>query len=74
MPWREQSIMDQREEFVSLALAGANIRELCRRFGISRSNGHKWLKRYSTEGRTGLADRSRRPAAQPIAHTAAHRN
>jgi transposase InsO family protein len=65
MPWREQSIMDQREEFVSLALAGANIRELCRRFGISRSNGHKWLKRYSTEGRTGLADRSRRPLRSP---------
>lgn len=66
MSWREQSIMDQREEFVRLALlSGASIRELCRRFGISRSHGHKWLKRYLIEGRAGLADRSRRPLRSP---------
>ena len=48
MPWRELSIMDQREEFVRLALAvGANRSALCRRFGISRSKGYKWLKRYA---------------------------
>lgn len=47
--------MDQREEFVKLALApGANRSELCRRFGVSRSNGHKWLKRYLAEGRAGF--------------------
>jgi transposase InsO family protein len=62
MPWREWSIMDQREEFVKLALQpGANKRELCRRFGISRSKGYKWLARYAAEGREGLFDRSRRP-------------
>jgi transposase InsO family protein len=62
MPWRELSVMDQREEFVRLALVpGANKGELCRRFGISRSKGYKWFERYATEGRDGLADRSRRP-------------
>ncbi|HEY6254540.1 MAG TPA: helix-turn-helix domain-containing protein, partial [Xanthobacteraceae bacterium] len=51
MPWQELSVMDQREEFVKLALvAGANKSELCRRFGISRSKGHKWLKRYAAAG------------------------
>ena len=36
MPWKQVSAMDQREEFVRLALLeGANRRELCRRFGIS---------------------------------------
>ena len=66
MPWREQSVMDQREEFVTLALApGANIRELCRRFRINRSNGYKWLQRYLTQGRAGLSDRSRRPTRSP---------
>jgi transposase-like protein len=50
MPWRELSIMDQREKFVRLALApGANRSELCRRFGIGRDKGYKWLKRYRTE-------------------------
>ena len=66
MPWRERSIVDQREEFVKLALApGANKRELCRRFGISRSKGYKWLERYAAQGRAGLAERSRRPHRSP---------
>ena len=38
MPWRELSVMDQREGFVKLALAPeANKRELCRRFGSVNS-------------------------------------
>ena len=62
MPWRELSVMEQREEFVRLALSpGANMSEMCRRFGISRSKGYKWLGRYRAEGRAGLADRSHRP-------------
>src|ERR1700688_211303 len=66
MPMRELSIVDQREEFVKLALRpGANKRELCRRFGISRSKGYKWLGRYAAEGREGLVDRSRRPHCSP---------
>ena len=62
MPWEERSVTDQRGEFVRLALQpGVNVRELCRRFGISRSNGYKWLDRYLAEGPAGLVDRSRRP-------------
>lgn len=58
--------MDQREEFARLALQpGTNMRELCRRFGISRSNGYKWVDRYLAGGREGLADRSRRPHRSP---------
>jgi transposase InsO family protein len=66
MPWQERSVRDQREDFVRLALApGAKIAALCRRFGISRGNAYKWLARYRTEGRAGLADRSRRPRRSP---------
>lgn len=66
MPWQELSVTEQREEFVRLALAaGVNISELCRRFGISRANGYKWLTRFQVEGRDGLADRSRRPRHSP---------
>jgi transposase InsO family protein len=58
--------MEQREEFVRLALRpGANLSELCRRYGISRAKGYKWLRRYQGEGRAGLADRSRRPHESP---------
>jgi transposase InsO family protein len=66
MPWQELSLMEQREEFVRLALApGANMSELCRRFRISRAKGYKWRERYLKEGRAGLADRSRRPLHSP---------
>lgn len=64
MPWREVSRMEQRLEFVRLALQdGANRRELCRRFGISAPTGYKWLVRHA--GGASLQDRSRRPHASP---------
>jgi transposase len=65
MPWREVSVMDERREFVRLALLeGANRRELCRRFAISAEVAYKWLARWRTGDRE-LADRSRRPHESP---------
>src|SRR5690242_6398884 len=65
MPWREMSVMEQRREFVRLALQeGVNRRDLCRRFGISADVGYKWLKRWE-DGDAELANRSRRPHASP---------
>jgi transposase InsO family protein len=64
MPWEEVSIMDQRREFVRLAMQeGANRRELCRRFGIHPDTGYKWIGRWAADG--DLADRSRRPKSSP---------
>jgi transposase InsO family protein len=66
MPWKETTAMSLRTEFIQLAgLAGANLSQLCRRFGISRKTGYKWLKRYREEGESGLGDRSRRPHHSP---------
>lgn len=57
---------EQRREFVRLArLPGANVSELCRRFGVSRSNGYKWLERYAAAGVGGLSEQSRRPQRSP---------
>jgi putative transposase len=62
MPWKELRPMDLRREFVLAAAAPrANISQLCRDFGISRNNGHKWIRRYKEEGESGLEERSRRP-------------
>jgi transposase InsO family protein len=33
--------------------------------GVSRATGHKWVRRYRTEGLPGLADRSSRPHRSP---------
>jgi len=64
MPWG--SALERREEFVRLArTSGVNFSELCRRFGVSRSNGYKWLDRYEAEGQAGLEERSRRPSSSP---------
>lgn len=66
MAWKECDLMSLREEFVSLATHdGTDISELCRRYGISRKTGYKWLGRYQGEGREGLRDRSRRPKHSP---------
>lgn len=66
MPFQECSKVSHREEFCRLALtAGANIRELCRRFGVSSATAYKWLARYRELGVAGLVERSRRPHASP---------
>jgi transposase InsO family protein len=71
MPWREVSVMEQRREFVKLALQeGVNRRELCRRFGISATVAYKWLGRFAA-GDGDLADRSRRPHRSPARSGAA---
>jgi len=66
MPWKETTTMSLRTDFIHLAgLAGANLSQLCRRFGISRKTGYKWLKRYREGGESALAERSRRPHRSP---------
>ena len=65
MPWSEVSVMDLRLEFVMLAeQPGANVSALCRRFGISRKTGYKWLSR-ARSGPMDLSDLSRRPRSSP---------
>ena len=60
MPWREVSVMEERREFVRLAMQeGANRRELCRRFGISPDVGYKWLRRW--QAGEAICRSSRRP-------------
>jgi transposase InsO family protein len=62
MPWHEVSRVESRLLFVEGCRSGRwSISEGCRRFGISRRTGHKWLSRYKAEGVAGLEDRSRAP-------------
>lgn len=65
MGWNEVTIMSSRKEFVSLATRpGANVRALCRRYGISPTTAYKWIERGSAADET-YADRSRRPLHSP---------
>lgn len=66
MPWQEVSTMSLRWEFVQLARQPeVNVSEWCRRFGISRKTGYKWLARFRHKGRLGLRDRAKRPRHSP---------
>jgi len=66
MPWNEVSAMSLRREFVMLAsVEGANVSALCRRFGVSRKTGYKWLARFEKNRETALHDRPRRPRVSP---------
>lgn len=59
--------MSLKIEFIERAEKGEKIAALCREFGISRTAGHKWLKRFRERGYDGLEDESRRPKTTPLA-------
>ena len=63
MPWKSLSVMDEQIRFVILASRyGMNISSLCRDFGISRTTGYLWLRRYKQTGSlSGVKELSRRP-------------
>jgi len=66
MPWKSNTLLEARSEFVELALApNAKIQSLCRRFNISRQTGYQTLERYRIAGARGLESRSRRPHHTP---------
>lgn len=66
MPFKEVSKMSLKKEFVNFSnQSQSNISEMCRRFGISRPTGYKWLKRFIADGESGLEERSRRPVRSP---------
>jgi len=66
MPFKEVSKMSPKKEFVILARQSqANMSELCRRFGVSRPTGYKWLNRFNSDGEPGLEELSRRPKYSP---------
>ncbi len=66
MGWMETCAMDERMRFVlTVEKAEEPMAAICRRFGVSRKSGYKWLERYREDGIAGLADRSRAPLHRP---------
>lgn len=67
MPWKKESVVEQRLRFViDVRKREAPISALCRRYEISRKTGYKWLARYEEAGTiAALNDRSRRPRRSP---------
>ncbi len=66
MPWRVETPMSQRMDFVEAFARGHwSMTELCARFGISRKTGYKWWQRFEADGTLGFAEHSRRPLTTP---------
>ena len=66
MPWKTISLLKVRQHLVEAVLARRQtVRDLCRRFGVSRKTVYKWLERFRRRGLRGLSDHSRRPRHSP---------
>lgn len=66
MPWKVQTPMSGRRQFVDEYIRGTvSMTALCACYGISRRVGYKWLDRFLVEGDRQLQDRSRRPLSSP---------
>lgn len=60
MPWKTKGNREQRWNFIEEFLRNQNsVSGLCRRHGISRKTGYKWIGRFKRGGRFGLGDRQR---------------
>lgn len=69
MAWKETVVLEERMRFVLAcrAVPCDAMAVLCRRFGVSRRTGYKWLERYEGQGPSGLEDQSRAPHTHPRA-------
>ena len=66
MPFQQTRVMDERRRFIDdVHRSLLSFAELCRRYGISRKTGYKWLERWEQHGPSGLEDRRSRPHTCP---------
>lgn len=68
MPWKETCPMEERIRFVHAfedEEEEPTLAAVCRRFGVSRKTGYKWLERYAEGGVEGLKDRPTAAHSQP---------
>lgn len=62
MPWETGTLEESRARFaLEFEDSHFSFSELCRRHGVSRKTGYKWIERYRTGGLEALGDRSHRP-------------
>jgi transposase len=67
MPRKSSNVVDLRVQFIAAVAAEAHepSSRICKRFGISRHTGYKWLARYNEGGPTALDDASSKPKSSP---------
>jgi transposase len=64
MPWKETDAVIERARFVGEHATGFwTMAELCERYGITRTTGHKWVRRWKEE--RSLVEKPRAPRSCP---------
>jgi transposase InsO family protein len=62
----ELNVVEQRYQAVLEVLnQGATVTDVARRNGVARQTVHEWLRRYASQGLSGLVDGSARPLSCP---------
>lgn len=68
MPWKETCAMDQKIQMIGDYLSGEyTITRLSEMYEVSRKTIYKWVRRYESEGPSGLEERSTAPRSHPNA-------
>jgi len=58
MAWKKVLPMDERARFVlEVDKAELSVAELCRRYGVRRKTGYKWIRRYRAQRLEGIRQR-----------------
>lgn len=66
MPWKEMSIMEEKQELILLYQTGKyTITNLAQMFNLSRKTVYKYIDRYEKYGIPGLLELSKRPKIVP---------
>lgn len=68
MGWRETCVVKERMRFaVAVEKKEESFAAVCRRYGVSRKTGYKWMERFRLNNPGSLEDRSRAPLRHPQA-------
>ena len=66
MSWLKTSPMEEKKAFIQSWQSGEyTVSDLCRAYNISRTTGHKLIKRFGEEGLSCFIEKSRRPHGHP---------
>jgi len=66
MPWKEETIMSTKEEFIRRALTNeVPFSLLCNEFQITRKTGYRLINAYRQMGSKGLVPKSKKPLSSP---------
>ena len=59
MAWGNFNVEEQRLQVAQAYASGQAMTEICKRYGISRKTGYKWIHRFEDKGKEGLGDQSK---------------